>query len=133
MSPNLTLMKTLRYCCCIILISALVSGLGILEAGADVEERILPLRRSDLVMEDGNMRSLRSNQNQIFNQETLRTLKRSSPLEILRSTVHNRGIMRSLRSTEHNGGNMRSMSSQSPWSVHTYGILRSLRSLPVVE
>ena len=132
-----TLMMTLRCCFSIILTSAIVSSLRILEAGDDVAARILPVRRSDLVMEVGNTPSLRSIQNHIFNQGILRTLKRSSPLdeigigirrptrseqeEILRSTVHNGGIMRSLRS------------SQPPRSVHTDGFLRSLRSLPVDE
>ena len=118
-------MKTLRCCFCFILTSAIVGA------------RILPVQRSDLVMEVGNTPSLRSIQNHIFNQGILRTLKRSSPLdeigigirrptrseqeEILRSTVHNGGIMRSLRS------------SQPSRSVHTDGFLRSLRSLPVDE
>merc|ERR1711997_1035622 len=105
-----TLMKTLGYCYCCILTSALVSSLRILEAGEDAGTRILPLRGADLAMEDGNMRVLRSSQNHIFNQGTLRTLKRSSPLndygvrkrseqeDILRSTVHNGGFLRSLRS-----------------------------------
>ena len=114
-----------------------MSSLRILEAGDDVAARILPVRRSDLVMEVGNTHSLRSIQNHIFNHGILRTLKRSSPLdeigigirrptrseqeEILRSTVHNGGIMRSLRS------------SQPTRSVHTDGFLRSLLSLPVDE
>ena len=126
-------MKTLRYCSCFILTLSIVSSLRILEAGEDAGARILPIRGADLAMEDGNMRVLRSSQNQIFNQGTLRTLKRSSPLndygirkrseqeEILRSTVHNGGIMRSLRS------------SQPPRSVHTDGFLRSLRSLHMDE
>ena len=126
-------MKTLRYCSCFILTFSLVSSFRILEAGEDAGARILPIRGADLAMEDGNMRVLRSSQNHIFNQGTLRTLKRSSPLndygvrkrseqeDILRSTVHNGGIMRSLRS------------SQPPRSVHTDGFLRSLRSLPVDE
>ena len=133
MSPSLTLMKTLRYCCCIILISALVSSLGILEAGQDVERRILiqPVPRSDLVKEDGSMRSTWSSQSQIFNQGTLRTLKRSSPMDDYGnrkiSDHEEMEILRSMCNCQNQP------SSQPPWSLHSYGILRSLRSLPAVD
>ena len=132
---SLTLMKTLRYFSCFILTSSLVSSFRILEVGEDVGARIQPDWRSDVIMEDGSMPSMRSSQNNIFYWGTLRTKKRSSPLdeygfkrpkstdheEILRSTVQNSGKI------------MRSASFQPPVSVHSYGILRKLRSLPVDE
>ena len=128
-------MKTLGYCSYIILISSLVSSLGIPEAVEDVEARIQPLPRSDLVKEDGSMRSLRSSQSQIFNQGTLRTLKRSSPMDDYgirkRSDHEEMEILRSMCNcqTVENCGIMKSMSSRPLWS----GILRSLRSLRSVD
>jgi len=74
-------MKTLRYFSCFILTSSLVSSFRILEVGEDVGARIQPDWRSDVIMEDGNMPSMRSSQNDIFYRGTLRTKKRSSPLD----------------------------------------------------
>ena len=81
MALGLTLMKTLGYCYCCILTSALVSSLRILEAGEDAGARILPIRGADLAMEDGNMRVLRSSQNQIFNHGDLEDPEAILPAE----------------------------------------------------
>ena len=128
-------MKTLGYCSNIILISSLVSSLGIPEAVEDAGARIQPVPRSDLVKEDGSLRSTWSSQSQIFNQGTLRTLKRSSPMDDYgirkRSDHEEMEILRSMCNcqTVQNCGIMRSMSSRPLWS----GILRSLRSLPAMD